>query len=162
MKKILKLESIWSLLEQIYDPEIPVISIVDLGIIRNVGIESGRVMVTIAPTFIGCPALHVIQDDIVMKLEEAGFEQPHIKISLTPPWSSNWITSEGRKKLKDFGLSPPPMINKDLEFEDPQMALCPYCDSHNTSLKNTFGSTLCRAIYYCNNCRQPFEQFKPI
>jgi ring-1,2-phenylacetyl-CoA epoxidase subunit PaaD len=154
--------SIWQLLEQINDPEIPVVSIVDLGIVRNVGTESGKVIVTIAPTFIGCPALHVIQQDIAKKLEESGFKQVLVKMTLSPPWTSDWITSDGRKRLIEFGLSPPPRHNNNLEKALSEGAYCPYCDSDQTVLKNSFGPTLCRSIYYCNNCEQPFEQFKPI
>jgi ring-1,2-phenylacetyl-CoA epoxidase subunit PaaD len=162
MEKTQDLSHIWQLLEEITDPEIPVVSIVDLGIIRSVGIEGDRIVVTMAPTFIGCPALHVIQQDIINKLQENGFMQARVNVSLSPPWTSDWITSEGRNRLKEFGLSPPSRHEGDLESAILEIARCPYCDSENTALKSSFGSTLCRAIYYCNNCLQPFEQFKPI
>lgn len=154
--------NIWQILAEISDPEIPVVSIVDLGMIRSIGIESEKVIVTFSPTFIGCPALHVIQQEIIKKLIESGFDHPLIKVSFSPPWSSDWITSEGRKRLKEFGLSPPLQRKNKLESVITDIAHCPYCDSENTILKNPFGPTLCRAIFYCNNCEQPFEQFKPI
>jgi ring-1,2-phenylacetyl-CoA epoxidase subunit PaaD len=162
MEKYHDLGRIWKLLEEIKDPEIPVISIVDLGIIRSVGTEAENIVVTISPTFIGCPALHMIQQEIVHKLQEHGFEHARVNVTISPPWSSDWITSEGRKRLKEFGLSPPPKHDGDLERAISEIAHCPYCDSERTTLKSSFGPTLCRAIYYCNNCLQPFEQFKPI
>lgn len=162
MVNVINSEQIWQLLEEIYDPEIPVISIVELGMIRNVGLTDDKVYVTMTPTFIGCPALDVIRQDIKQKLQESGIDNLEVKVSLSQPWTSDWITNEGRKKLKEFGLSPPPRHGGELEFAIVEIAPCPYCDSDNTVLKNSFGPTLCRAIFFCNNCHQPFEQFKPI
>jgi ring-1,2-phenylacetyl-CoA epoxidase subunit PaaD len=155
-------EHIWQLLEEVKDPEIPVVSIVELGMIRNVGFADDKVYVTITPTFIGCPALDVIQQDITQKLQESGIDKLEVKVSLSQPWTSDWITEEGRNKLKEFGLSPPPRHGGELEMAITEIAPCPYCDSDKTVLKNSFGPTLCRAIYFCNNCHQPFEQFKQI
>lgn len=155
-------EQIWKLLDEIKDPEIPVVSIVELGIIRNVGFTDDKVFVTIAPTFIGCPALDVIQQDIKQKFQESGTHNLEVKVSLSQPWTSDWITEKGRIKLKEFGLSPPPKHGGELDLAIAENAPCPYCESDNTILKNSFGPTLCRAIYFCDNCHQPFEQFKPI
>lgn len=153
---------LWQLLEKVKDPEIPVISIVEMGIVREVAVNDEGVTVTITPTFSGCPALEVMRRDVLACLQGAGFEQARVAVTLFPPWSSDWISDSGRDKLKAFGLAPPPKQagNLVLTFFDP--VACPYCDSPNTTLQNSFGSTLCRAIYTCNNCRQPFEQFKPL
>lgn len=154
---------IWAALAEIPDPEIPPVSLVDMGIIRDVAVaEDGHVTVTMTPTFSGCPALHVMRQDIVRKLHELGFTDVTVETTLHPPWSSDWISDAGRARLKAFGLAPPPRHGGQIEvvFYDP--VSCPYCDSADTTVKNDFGSTLCRAIYYCNSCQQPFEQFKPL
>lgn len=156
------LEALWVALETVKDPEIPVVSVVELGLIRQVAAEDGRVIVTMTPSFIGCPAVDVMQQAIASALEGIGFERPEVRMTFSPPWSSDWITSEGRRKLKQFGLAPPPLHAGALETALEQAAICPYCESDHTELKNSFGSTLCRAIYVCQNCHQPFEQFKPL
>jgi ring-1,2-phenylacetyl-CoA epoxidase subunit PaaD len=155
-------EQAWKILENVKDPEIPVVSVVEMGIIREVQIEDETVRVTMTPTFSGCPALQVMQDEIQTRLEEAGASRVEVKISHNPPWSSDWISPEAREKLKNFGLSPPPMHGGHIDLALLEVARCPYCGAEDTSLKNSFGPTLCRAIYYCNKCRQPFEQFKPL
>jgi len=156
-------EEIWQALDEVHDPEIPVVSLVEMGIVRDVAVDTtGRVKVTMTPTFAGCPALHVMREDIVAKLEGMGVTAVSVETVLSPPWSSDWITLAGRAKLKEFGLAPPPQHGGNLNVVLLDVAPCPYCDSTNTSLKNSFGSTLCRAIYYCHNCQQPFEQFKPL
>ena len=156
------LDHVWKALDEVKDPEIPTVSLVELGIIRQVGFESPTLIVTMAPTFIGCPALDVMGAAIRAKLSEIGFDRVEVKIVIQPPWTSDWITSEGRKKLKLVGLAPPVKHGGDLERFVDASASCPYCESTNTVLKNSFGSSLCRSIYFCNNCTQPFEQFKPI
>jgi ring-1,2-phenylacetyl-CoA epoxidase subunit PaaD len=153
---------IWQLLEQVKDPEIPVVSVVEMGIIRGVTLEDDHVQVTMTPTFSGCPALHAMQTDVKQTLAAAGYDGVEICITHNPPWTSDWITPEARQKLKDFGLAPPPIHNGQFEILLLDTVRCPYCDSTDTSIKNTFGSTLCRAIYYCQNCQQAFEQFKPL
>lgn len=157
------LEKIWQALDEIKDPEIPVVSLVEMGIVRQVQITADGVVVTMTPTFSGCPALQVMKSSIEEKLRRLGVGPVEVKQVLDPPWTSDWITDEARQKLKEFGLAPPPKHGGKLE----QIILfdavaCPYCDSQNTTVKNTFGPTLCRAIYYCNDCQQPFEQFKPL
>jgi len=153
---------VWHLLYQVMDPEIPVVSVVEMGMIREVEINDDQVQVTMTPTFIGCPAVQVMQSEIKSRLEEAGAQEVRVNISHNPPWNSDWIRPEARQKLKEFGLAPPPRHNGDFEAALLEVVKCPYCGSSDTSLKNSFGSTLCRAIFYCNACQQPFEQFKPI
>jgi ring-1,2-phenylacetyl-CoA epoxidase subunit PaaD len=155
-------DKVWHLLYQVKDPEIPVVSVVEMGMIREVEVNGDQIQVTMTPTFIGCPAVQVMQAEIKSKLEGAGARKVRVNISHNPPWSSDWIRPEARQKLKEFGLAPPPRHNGNFEAVLLEAVKCPYCGSSDTSLKNGFGSTLCRAIFYCNNCQQPFEQFKPI
>ena len=152
----------WQILDEIKDPEIPVVSVVEMGLIRSVGVDGQAFIVVMTPTFTGCPALKVIQTAIVDRFRQAGLDQVSVHISLSPPWTSDWITPVGREKLKSFGLAPPPYHRGDLDLAWEAPVTCPYCASANTSLKNSFGPTLCRAMYVCLDCRQPFEQFKPI
>lgn len=159
-------EQVWEILEEVKDPEIPVVSVVELGLIRSVGVEEqnntgASVVIKFSPTFIGCPAIQVMQSEIEARLRQAGAASVQVKLALSPPWTSDWITPAGRIKLKDFGLAPPPRHAGQIELALSAAASCPYCDSADTTLKNNFGPTLCRAIYYCNSCQQPFEQFKP-
>lgn len=153
---------IWRVLEEVKDPEIPVVSLVEMGIVRSVGIEDARIVVVMTPTFAGCPAIGVMHAEIGVRLRAAGAQQVEVKISHAPPWSSDWITPQGRQRLKEFGLAPPPLHEGRIAAALAQPAACPYCDSTDTTLKNDFGPTLCRAIYVCNGCRQPFEAFKPL
>lgn len=155
-------KTIWAALADVVDPEIPVVSLVEMGIVREVLVGETAVTVTITPTFSGCPALHVMKQDIITRLQALGCSTVIVKTTLHPPWSSDWISNEGRRKLKAFGLAPPQRHggNVVVTFFDP--VPCPYCDSLNTTVKNEFGPTLCRAIHYCNDCQQPFEQFKPL
>lgn len=153
---------VWELLEEVKDPEIPVVSVVEMGLIRSVGLEQGKVSVVMTPTFIGCPALQVIRESIRERLLDAGVGEVEVKLVLSPPWSSDWITPAGREKLRSFGLAPPPKHGGRVEAALDQAVACPYCGSLDTDLKNSFGPTLCRAIYTCRACTQPFEGFKPV
>ena len=155
-------DDVWQALEQVKDPEIPTVSVVELGLIRQIGMQGKSLLVTMTPTFVGCPALEVMTASIKSRLRESGIDAVEVKLVNQPPWTSDWITSDGRQKLKLAGLAPPPQHNGKLERAIEAPAHCPYCESTNTELKNSFGSTLCRSIYFCNNCTQPFEQFKPI
>jgi ring-1,2-phenylacetyl-CoA epoxidase subunit PaaD len=158
----LSLDEVWQILEQVKDPEIPVVSVVELGLIRAIGWDGDTLLVTMAPTFAGCPALQVMQDEIAARLRREGVPQVKVRLTYSPPWTSDWITSAARARLKAFGLAPPPLV-RDVPQEDLlAVVACPHCDSTDTELKNSFGSTLCRAIYVCHGCRQPFEQFKPV
>ena len=158
----LSLEDVWQVLEQVKDPEIPVVSVVEMGLIRSIGWDGDILLITMTPTFAGCPALQVMQSEIAARLRAAGAMQVAVRLTFSPPWSTDWISSTARQKLKDFGLAPPPLLGDTPGEGLPDVATCPYCDSPDTELKNSFGSTLCRAIYVCNHCRQPFEQFKPV
>lgn len=155
-------KQVWQILEEVKDPEIPVVSVVEMGMIRQVSLDEDQVFVRMAPTFAGCPALQVMRSEIEARLQQAGANQVQVQLIFSPPWSTDWITTQARKKLKAFGLAPPPQHGGDFERLLQEAATCPYCDSQNTQLKNDFGPTLCRAIYVCQDCKQPFEQFKPI
>lgn len=156
-----KEKEVWSILNTVSDPEIPVVSVVEMGIVREIFLDGVQVRVIITPTFSGCPALQVIIDDIESKLSGFGYEAKVEKV-LHPPWTSDWISDDARQKLKGFGLAPPPLHGGRVEVTFNEPVPCPYCDSKHTTIKNSFGSTLCRAIYYCNSCQQPFEQFKAL
>jgi ring-1,2-phenylacetyl-CoA epoxidase subunit PaaD len=160
---LLEETDIWRALEAVKDPEIPVISVVDMGIVRAVVIDAGEVRVTMTPTFSGCPALDVMRRDIEAAVRALGVAQVTVQTVLHPPWSTEWISVAGREKLRQFGLAPPPRHAGDpvsVAFFD--LAECPRCGSTNTSLRNAFGPTLCRMIWYCNQCQDAFEQFKPL
>lgn len=157
------LARVWEALAGVSDPEIPVVSVVDLGIIAGVEVEPDGVTVRMTPTFAGCPALDVMRNDIARSLRDAGFKSVRVDVVFNPPWSSDRISDDGRRKLKEFGLAPPgPACHGGLTEAKIAKVSCPYCDSANTTLESIFGPTLCRAIHYCNACRQSFEQFKPI
>jgi ring-1,2-phenylacetyl-CoA epoxidase subunit PaaD len=153
---------VWRLLEDVKDPEIPVISVVELGIIRAVSAAEDKVTVAMTPTFAGCPALDVMRQAIEARLRQAGARAVEVKLQLDPPWSTDMMTDAARAKLAAFGLAPPPRHGGLIQILFAEEAECPYCGSSDTTLKNSFGPTLCRAIYYCNHCNQPFEQFKPL
>ena len=153
---------VWEALEAVMDPEIPVISLVEMGIVREVSCSENRAAVTITPTFSGCPALEVMQKDIIQAVENLGYAQVEVRIILAPPWSTDWISTSGRSKLHSFGITPPELHNGDVHTALLQPAQCPYCSSIKTTLRNSFGPTPCRMILTCNDCKQPFEQFKPL
>lgn len=160
---MVSVKKIWEALEDVKDPEIPVVSLVEMGIVRHVELgQEDSAKVTITPTFSGCPALHTMKGDIVAHLQAMGIAQVEVITTFDPPWTTDWITEDARAKLKDFGLAPPPRHGGNFEVMLMDAVQCPYCDSERTSLRNSFGSTPCRMIYYCNNCQQPFEQFKPL
>jgi ring-1,2-phenylacetyl-CoA epoxidase subunit PaaD len=149
-------------LEDVKDPEIPALSVVELGVIRDVHVMGGAVRVDFAPTFAGCPALEVMRTAIEARLRALGAASVEVRLVLSPPWTTDSISETGRAKLKAFGLAPPPRHDGLIQILLAEDACCPYCDSANTTLKNSFGPTLCRAIYFCNTCHQPFEQFKAL
>lgn len=150
----------WALLETVMDPELPVVSVVELGVVREVMVEGGRVRVTLTPTFSACPALRVMQDEIRGVLEPF-FTEVVLATKLSPPWSSDWIAESARAKLQAFGIAPPQPSAELLSLQ-PAPTPCPRCGSLDTEVKNTFGPTLCKALLYCNRCREPFEGFKAV
>jgi ring-1,2-phenylacetyl-CoA epoxidase subunit PaaD len=153
---------VWDALAEIQDPEIPVISLVDLGVVRDVAIENGNVRIEFTPTFLGCPALEVMRDALAAKIRELGGE-PEIRVILDDSWSTDRITPEGREKLRASGFAPPtPRSATGLIQLNGAIFRCPYCGSTDTRLENIFGPTPCRSLRYCNGCRQPFEQFKTV
>ncbi len=154
-------KQILALLEEVPDPEIPVLSLVDLGIIRNV--ETGdETVITITPTYSGCPAMRVMEEDIASKLKEKHVANFRIKTVLSPAWTTDWISDEGRKKLLDYGIAPPEKGASGNEFRSqfPKKIACPRCGSLNTEMKSFFGSTPCKALYVCRDCKEPFDYFK--
>jgi ring-1,2-phenylacetyl-CoA epoxidase subunit PaaD len=155
---------VWDALAEIADPEIPVVSLVDLGVVRDVRVEDGRVHVAFTPTFLGCPALEVMRDAMAARIAELGAE-PDVEVVLDDSWSTDRITAEGREKLRAAGFAPPaPRSAGTPQLVQLQSAIfrCPYCGSTDTRLENIFGPTPCRSLRYCTSCRQPFEQFKTI
>ena len=150
-------------LQAVKDPEIPVISVVDLGIISGIEVdEHGAVKVQMTPTFAGCPALEYMKQDISDELSKQGIEAVEVEVMRNNEWSSNMISARGRQILKEFGLSPPPEFEGMVTLEVLQNAICPKCSSNNTFLMSPFGPTACRAIHHCRNCQETFEQFKPL
>ena len=157
-------EQVWEALAEIPDPEIPVISLVELGVIRGVEIEDGRVRVDFTPTFLGCPAIEVMQTAMAERIRELGAE-PEVRVLADDSWSTDRITPAGREKLREAGFAPPAPREAGaptLVQLQSQAFRCPYCGSNDTTLENIFGPTPCRSLRYCKSCRQPFEQFKTI
>ncbi|RAV98310.1 1,2-phenylacetyl-CoA epoxidase subunit PaaD [Pseudochryseolinea flava] len=155
-------EMILSWLEDVKDPEIPVLSLVDLGVIRGIDIAGNHVSIALTPTFVGCPALDMMKDEITSNLKGHGVEDVKISVTFREPWTSDMISEKGKIALKKFGLAPPPSQGLIDDIDVLEHAICPRCNGTHTELKNTFGPTLCRSIHYCLDCREAFEQFKPI
>lgn len=170
--------SIRALLAQIPDPEIPAVTLVDLGILRNVSLDDDVVVVDLTPTYSGCPATEMINTMVRETLAASGFNKVRVHLKLDPPWSSDWITPSGRTKLKEYGIAPPAHCAVDLQQSDPDALRagnvrplqfcppnvgirCPRCDSHQTQRLSQFGSTPCKALYRCTSCLEPFDYFKP-
>lgn len=155
---------ILTLLSQIPDPEIPVISITDLGIIRNVTIDCQHIEVTITPTYSGCPAMKQIEDDVRSLLLKNGFESVNVKTVFHPPWTTDWIPEEAKEKMRQYGIAPPEHTTEDKSWLTGKVktVMCPRCKSTHTILKSQFGSTACKALYQCQDCLEPFDYFKCI
>ena len=157
--------AVWAALHDVHDPEIPAISVVDLGVVRSVDAADGRIRVELLPTFVGCPAIDVMRASVEERLR--GFaDEVSVEVSFAEPWTTERITDEGRAALREAGFAPPARdgsLGRTLSVL-PQLPVgeCPYCGSRNATLENAFGPTLCRAIYHCADCRQPFEQFKEV
>jgi len=159
-------EELLEILTEIKDPELPVVDIVELGIVRDVVVEGDSVRVDVTPTYSGCPALQVIERDIVEVLRGRGFNEVKVKNVFSPAWTTDWLSDETKQKLREYGIAPPsgPAITSAAELVTIRRAKppveCPYCGSRNTEQKSEFGSTACKAIHYCNSCHQPFDYFK--
>ncbi len=156
-------QDIWKILEVVKDPEIPTLSMVDMGIITKIEVRGeDDVYVEMTPTFSGCPAIKMMENMVADRLREAGISSPHVVTTFDKPWDSNKITERGLMCLKKHGLAPPPKHNGEITQELLEHVPCPFCGSTNTDTKSPFGPTLCRSLHYCNNCLQAFEQFKPV
>lgn len=156
--------SLWKSLEQVTDPEIPVISVIELGIVRNLDIDAeNNCVVTITPTYSGCPAMDVIAQEITTALQKLGVKQVKIVHQLSPAWTTDWMHESGKAKLRDYGIAPPVQQVIDISslsrISEPQID-CTHCGSKNTRLVSQFGSTSCKALYRCNDCLEPFDYFK--
>jgi len=156
-------QAIWKILEDVYDPEVPVLSVIDLGIIRNVAVVNDELEVTITPTYTGCPAMDVISMNIRFALIQNGYTKVNIKSVLSPAWTTEWMTETGKAKLKAYGIAPPKTMHAVCTpetFQQEEAIQCPLCNSYHTKLISRFGSTACKALYQCEDCKEPFDYFK--
>jgi ring-1,2-phenylacetyl-CoA epoxidase subunit PaaD len=156
-------DQIRALLCEIPDPEVPAISVVDLGVVRDIRISENLVEVDITPTYSGCPALKTMEEQIRKKLLDHGL-QSQIKTVFKPAWTTDWMTDSTKQKLKEYGIAPPPKLSFEhlhpFSIQEKKQLECPFCNSENNHLTSQFGSTACKALYFCDNCHQPFEHFK--
>lgn len=154
-------ETIWSLLESVSDPEIPVLSIVDLGVVRDVRQQEGGWEIDITPTYSGCPAMNMIEAEIRLAMASEGFETK-VNLVLSPAWTTDWMSENGKKKLKEYGIAPPEdeSISINTLFGHPEGIECPHCGSRHTEMISQFGSTACKSLYKCKDCLEPFDYFK--
>jgi len=156
-------ERIWDLMEEVFDPEVPVLTIMDLGIVRDVVQIDDYWKISITPTYSGCPAMKTIEDDIIEKLGEYGIENVSVELVLSPAWTTQWMTDKGRNQLRDYGIAPPNDVIGDIkELGADTQVMCPHCKSANTQLVSEFSSTACKALFKCNSCYEPFDLFKHI
>lgn len=158
-----EIKKIWKLLEEVYDPEVPVLSVTDLGIIRDVLINEGEIKIYITPTYSGCPAMDVISMNIKMMLLSNDYKNINIIQTLSPAWTTDWMTETGKQKLKEYGIAPPnakqQFCNQGL-FAADEAVECPRCHSYHTQRISEFGSTACKSLYQCRDCKEPFDYFK--
>lgn len=161
-----KIEShIYELIKDIPDPEIPVLTIVDLGVIRNVEDREGNIVITITPTYTGCPAMNQFEDDILQTLKDNGVDNARIETRYDPAWTTDWMSEDAKQKLQAYGIAPPQEKTSDKNYiigKEKKLVICPQCKSSNTKMISQFGSTACKALYQCNDCKEPFDYFKCI
>jgi ring-1,2-phenylacetyl-CoA epoxidase subunit PaaD len=151
----------WDAAAGVVDPEIPVLTIADLGVLRDVTLrDDGCVEVAITPTYSGCPAMSMIAFEIAIALERAGFHSSNVRTVLSPAWTTDWMSEDGRRKLKEYGIAPPLPASSRRVLFGIQQVQCPQCGSENTELLSEFGSTSCKALWRCRSCREPFDYFK--
>ncbi|MDA9410870.1 1,2-phenylacetyl-CoA epoxidase subunit PaaD [Bradyrhizobium sp. CCBAU 45384] len=150
----------WDAAASVVDPEIPVLTIADLGVLRDVSVDGDRVEVAITPTYSGCPAMNMIALEIEIALERAGFHRPTVRTVLSPAWTTDWMSEEGRRKLRAYGIAPPQASSSRRALFGEQAVACPQCGSEKTELLSEFGSTSCKALWRCKACREPFDYFK--
>ncbi len=156
-------KTIYSYLGEINDPEVPVLSIIDLGIVRDVKMIDDELEVIITPTYTGCPAMDMITSTIKIQLATLGFKKVRVTQALSPAWTTEWMTEEGKRKLKDYGIAPPnpkQQVCDQKLFAEAEAVQCPHCDSYDTYRISEFGSTACKALYQCDDCKEPFDYFK--
>jgi len=159
----ISLKKIWKLLEEVYDPEVPVLSVLDLGIVREIKNAQDKIEIIITPTYSGCPAMDVISMNIKLKLLENGYKNIKIVSVLSPAWTTDWMSEEGKRKLKEYGIAPPnpkQQVCNDQIFAADEAVQCPHCNSFHTHRISEFGSTACKALYKCLDCKEPFDYFK--
>ena len=154
--------TIWKILEEVPDPEIPVLSVIDLGIVREVKLVGDKVKLSITPTYSGCPAMNLFEVNIKAALQEKGFYPIEITTILSPAWTTDWLSEKGKEKLKAYGIAPPvsKSMDKHALFFEEKGVNCPQCDSSHTKMLSQFGSTACKALYKCEDCLEPFDYFK--
>jgi ring-1,2-phenylacetyl-CoA epoxidase subunit PaaD len=151
-------------LDEVKDPEVPVLSIRELGVLRDVEVTGGEVVVVMTPTYSGCPAMHAMETEVLSTLARHGVPNARVRTVYSPAWTTDWISDEAKAKLAAYGIAPPGRVGPDdlVPLRRRSPVTCPYCHSVNTVVRSEFGSTACKAILFCNGCRQPFELFKPI
>lgn len=157
-------EQILAWLEEVKDPEVPVLSIRELGVLRDVEIVADEVVVVLTPTYSGCPAMHAMEQDVVESLRRHGLDRVRVRTVYSPAWTTDWMSDEAKAKLEAYGIAPPSRVEQDdlIPLRRRAAIACPYCKSVNTIMRSEFGSTACKAIHFCHACHQPFEQFKAI
>jgi ring-1,2-phenylacetyl-CoA epoxidase subunit PaaD len=163
MVKMDEINTIWSVLETVNDPEVPVLSVVDLGIIREVKMTDGHPEIVITPTYSGCPAMDVIRMNIRMALLQKGYTDISLKTVLSPAWTTDWMSEKGKEKLMAYGIAPPtpvPVVCHPGLFQQEEAIACPHCRSYHTTRISESGSTACKALYRCEECHEPFDYFK--
>jgi len=158
-------EEFFTILTGVHDPEIPAVNVVEMGMVRNVEFSGGAVHVEITPTYSGCPAMKIIEDDIIAALRSAGYNNTFVTTVYSPAWTTEWLNDSAKEKLKAYGIAPPRKISDEVILLLPtiqETVPCPFCESSETEVRSDFGSTACKSLHYCNHCRQPFEHLKEI
>jgi len=157
-------EQILAWLDEVKDPEVRVLSIRELGVLRDVEIVADEVVIVLTPTYSGCPAMHAMEQDVVESLRRRGVDRVRVRTVYSPAWTTDWMSDDAKAKLEAYGIAPPNRVEQDdlIPLRRRAAIACPYCKSVNTTLRSEFGSTACKAIHFCHACHQPFEQFKAI
>jgi ring-1,2-phenylacetyl-CoA epoxidase subunit PaaD len=158
-------EKLLNILSEVHDPEIPALNVVEMGIVRDVEFSGEAVHVEITPTYSGCPAMKIIEDDIIEAFRTNGYTNIFVNTVYSPAWTTNWLSDSTKEKLKAYGIAPPGKSTNEVIILLPtikETVACPFCDSNETELRSEFGSTACKSIHYCNNCKQPFDHLKEI